>query len=60
MEEKKKEPRRSVVAAQIGDQGFRIERVTNFLDLKVGIVISREQAASLIAQGINFTVCRNK
>lgn len=59
-EELKDRTRKTVLAAQIGEKGFRIERTTNFLGLRVGSLIDRDEAEKLIEQGIVFSVCRNK
>jgi len=57
---KKREPRRAVYAVQVGDVGFRIVKCTNFLDLKVGVMVTHEKAKNLIDSGVNFTYGPNK
>jgi len=57
---KKKEPRKSVYAVQVGEQGYRVLKATNLLSLRVGSMLTVEQAAKLIDSGVNFTVGVNK
>ncbi len=52
--------RRSVTLSQIGQTAYRVETTTNFLDLRVGILISREEAEKLRVDGIQIRVQRNK
>lgn len=58
--EKKKEPRKAVYAVQVGEQGYRVIKCTNFLALKIGKMLSNEEAQKLIDSGVNFTYGPNK
>lgn len=55
-----KPPRKSVYAVRVGETGFRVEKTTNYLDLKVGSTISKEDAQKLIDSGITVSIGRNK
>lgn len=50
---------RSIVTKQIGEQGFRVVKTTNLLEIKIGSMVTPEQAEKMRADGINFTVMRN-
>lgn len=56
---KKAAPKKAILAAQVGDHGYRVKRTTNFLDVRVGVMLSRADAERYIAEGVNFTVMRN-
>lgn len=56
--EKKREIR-SIVTKQIGGQGFRVVKTTNLLEIKIGSMLTPEQAEEMRAEGVNFTVMRN-
>lgn len=59
-EKKTVEIRRSIVVAQLGTTGYRLERATNFLDIPVGRVLSRDAVEELIANKVSVTVQRNR
>lgn len=55
-----KKLRQAIYCVKIGDAGFRVEKTTNYLDLKVGVTIAKEEAQTLINSGITVTIGRNK
>lgn len=57
-DEQKKEPKKSVCCVQVGDK-YRVKKCTNFLELRVGQVLSKEEAQKLIDRGINFSFSQN-
>lgn len=57
--EKKTKVTRGVLAAQVGEQGYRVKRTTNLLDIPIGSMLSKERAQTLIDEGIIVTVMRN-
>jgi hypothetical protein len=52
--------RKSMLVTQIGEAGFRIERTTNLLDIKVGKTLPRDEIEKYMADGITINVTRNK
>ncbi len=52
--------RKSVVLAQVGTAGYRVEKTTNFLDLRMNIIIQKSEVEKLIADGVTVHVTRNK
>lgn len=52
--------RRAVFAVQIGDAGYRIDRTTNFPELRCASVIQRAAIDALISQGVTVNISRNK
>ncbi len=60
METKEKpKPKQSLFVVQAG-VGYRTERATNFLDIRMGVTITREKVEQLIAEGVTVTVSKNK
>jgi hypothetical protein len=53
-------PKKVLSLTQIGEVGYRVERTTNFLDQRVGVIIGKEKVAALIKQGVTVIVGRNK
>jgi hypothetical protein len=58
-EETPKLPRRSVHAVQVGTH-YRVQKVTNTLDIRIGSMLTKEEAQNLIDRGINFSCGANR
>ena len=52
--------KRSIVVAQLGVSGYRLERATNFLDIPVGKTLTRVEVEHLISENISVTIQRNR
>ncbi len=55
-----KQPRQAVYVVQVGTVGYRVEKTTNFLDVRCPSMLTQHEIESLIARGIHVTISRNK